>query len=200
MRQRERNARQAALDQRSDRQLVRGIYDRPQQTDRNRLDSAGRHLTEQCDDFRFVERNARRTVAQNALGDLERQRLRHKGRRIRHGEIERVLPSALAKDQGVGMPGGRQKGGARRSSRHDRIDRMRGAVNEDVAARQIIGERGARRVGRDPHDVEEAGDRIGRRRCGLEHFDAAIGTGGDQIGKGAAGVDREAQSSGRARI
>ena len=71
MRERERHARELALDQRTERKLVRRIHNRPQQTNSDCLHSQRGGLAKNGDSGVFVEGRVHRAVAQNALRYLK---------------------------------------------------------------------------------------------------------------------------------
>ena len=172
-----------------------GIDDRPQQAHRDRLDALGRQRAEQRGDLRRVERDMHAAVAEDALLDLEGQRLRHERLGIGNREVERLLPAALAKHQRVGMAGGGDEGGPGGAPGDDGVDGVGGAVDHDLGAAEIGLERLPRRLGRDSQRVEHAGGGIGRGGRRLVDGHRAVGMADDQVGKGAAGIDGEAEAS-----
>ena len=155
-----------------------------------------RYAVERRDDLRFVERIELRSIAKNPFRDFEGQRFRHEGRGVRHRKIKGVLPTALSENQRIGMTSGGQKRCSRCSPGDDRIDRMRSAVDQDLAVAEIVRKRNAGRIRCELNHVDHASDRISRRGRRFVHFDAAVGIADNQVGKGAAGVDRKTQSAG----
>ena len=82
-----------------------------------------------------------RTVDHDPFGYLERQRLRDVRLRVGRLEVESFGPAALAEDQSIGMPLRRQERRPRRRTCHNGVDGVGGSVDEDIAARQVVGQR-----------------------------------------------------------
>ena len=64
-------------------------------------------------------------------------------------------------------------------------------MDEDVAARQVVGQRFPARFGGRGERVDHAGDRIGGDRRRLVEAQASVRFGDHKIGEGSAGIDGE---------
>ena len=106
---------------------------RPQQADGNRFNLERAELVSDRDNGLVVERMPDLAGRQNSLRNLERQRARDIGLGIGHLMIKWLKSAAFAKDKDVGMAFGDQQRRLGRALGHDRVDCMRGAVNESAA-------------------------------------------------------------------
>jgi hypothetical protein len=113
-------------------------------------------------------------VRQHAARDFPRQRTRDERRRERHREIERLAAAAFAQGQDVPMTRRHDQRGARRIAGNDRVNRVRSAVNEHLAALQHRGAIEIETVGGNLQRLEHAFDGVGRRSWRLEHVKAAV--------------------------
>ena len=195
VRERVGHPRQVALEQRADAELVLRVDDRPEQADGDRLDLPVLQLVDDGDDGRLVERLGHGAVVGHALGHLVGERARHVGLGVGHGEVEGLDAPALAKHQNVRVPPGGEEGGARGVAGHDRVDRVRGAVDQHLAPAeqgiaalaQVLGGAGER--------LQHAGDRVRRRRRRLVHAQAAVVGLDDEVGERSPGIDRESHGT-----
>ena len=127
------HARQVALQQRADAELVRGVHDRPEQADSDRLDVLALQRFDDLDDAVLVQRLGHGAVVGDAFGHLVGDRARHVGLGVGDREVEGLDAPALAEYQDVGMPPGGEEGGARGVAGDDGVDRVRGAVDQHLA-------------------------------------------------------------------
>ena len=143
------------------------------QADADGLDLQRLEPLDDREDRCLIERLQHLALGVNALGDLKCQAARHIGLGIGDAEVERLDAAALANDEHVAMPLGRQKRGLGGRAGEDRVDRPRGAVNEGGRARRASSRRGdAIMVRRQLDRVQHAANRIVRRRRGLEELNA----------------------------
>ena len=149
-----------SVDQLAHALLVRGVDDRPEQADRDRLDAELARALDRVHDRGLVERDERLALGVHALADLEREPARDVRQRVRD-LLERVGLAALAHEQDVGEALGREERRARGLALDDRVRRARRAVRQHLGLREQLARpraRGARRPGRCP--------RAGPRRRG----------------------------------
>ena len=125
----ERHLRQRLGDQLAHAQLVRGIDDRPEQADPDRLHPQLRQRSSAARTLRLIERDEDVPLGVDPLLDLECQVARDVGRRV--GDLpERIELAALAQQQDVREPRRREERRARRLALDDRVRRAGCAVGE----------------------------------------------------------------------
>ena len=98
VRERVRHAGQLRLEQLADAQLVRGVGDRPQQADGDRLDARAARSSREHRGARAASSSGVDDLALGAdpLGDLEREARAGRTARDTGGEVERAQLAALA--------------------------------------------------------------------------------------------------------
>jgi hypothetical protein len=184
-----RHPRQMPLQQHAGAQLVRRIDDRPQQAHRDRFNPARAHRRDHREEPRVVERLGHRSVGDDPARHFPGQGAWDIGFGVGHAEVERFRPAAFAQHQDVGVAPGGQECGAGGVAGQDGVERVRGAVDEGIAAAEQRRQRLPEARGRGAECVQHALHRVGRRRRRLEHVQAAGVVLDDQIGEGATRID-----------
>jgi hypothetical protein len=106
--------------------------------------------------------------------------------------IEWLEPAALAKDKDVRMSFGDQQRGPGSALGDDRVDRMRGAVNEGAAATQQCPAIGLEFRGGNVESRQNTLHRLVGNRGGLEHGNTTIVVFDDQVCERSASIGRKA--------
>ena len=191
------DARQNLLDQRGKRLLVRGVGDRPQQTDGDRLEAALAHEFQDRARLLAIQRRHHAALGIDPLVDLEGVSLRDVGVRVIGLEVVDPVLAALLQHQDVGEAGGHQERGLGDRALDDRVGGARRSVDEQIGLAQKLGQAQAQLLccvlQRAPHADEDA---IRRGRRLADHLPPVPA--GHHIGKGAAGIDGDAKPHGGA--
>jgi hypothetical protein len=194
VRQGERHVRHNLGEQFAQPQFMLRVGDRPEEADRHRLEVAFLQRLHDRTRLRLVERHRCGALGAHAFLDLERVATRNVGFGIVLGEIVRVGLAAFLEHQRVGEA---HRGDERRlgdGARDDGVGRPRRAVDQQVGFGQQVGHGHAEVAGRHfdrfAHADENAVLRCQRLADGLlpgiVHH--------DDVGEGAAGVDRDPES------
>ena len=187
--ERDRNARPFALDDLADAPLMRGVDDRPQEADGDRLDAALLQVAHGLDHVGLAER--RPLVAQriDPAAHLAGPVARHEGLRIVDEHRVGPLAGCLAQGQHVGVALVAQQPDRGDLALDQRVGRHRGAVDDQLDPGEEAFEIEAVPFRGQPEGIHEAALELARRGRRLEDLQAG-GVGIDhQVGEGAADID-----------
>jgi hypothetical protein len=194
VRQSEGHARHDLGQQRAQPQFMLRVGDRPEEADGDRLEAAFLQRLHDRARLRLVERHRRGALGAHAFLDLERVATRDIGLGIVFGEIVRVGLAALLQHQRVGET---HCGDERRlgdGARDDGVCRPRRAVDQQVGFGQQVGHGHAEVAGRHFDRLAHADENAVLRRQRLADRLLAGIVHHDDVGEGAAGVDRDPES------
>lgn len=182
-------------EQFADPLLVAVVDVRPKQAHGDGFDPGGLHLLDRGQQLRFIQRPADRAIRKHALGDLPGERPWNIGRRRRQRIIEYVGPPALPEHQDVRVAFRREKGRSGRPPGHDRVQRVRRAIDEHAGARQQLFHRETavlrRHLQRGMHPFQ----RFARRRGRLGHSQLTVVVFDDQVRESTSSVDSDSHGS-----
>ena len=186
--ERDRNARPFALDDLADAPLMRGIDDRPQEADGDRLDAALLQVAHGLDHVGLAER--RPLVAQriDPAAHLAGPVARHEGLRIVDEHRVGPLARRLAQGQHVGVPGIADEADRRHLAFDQGVGRDRGAVDDQFHLGEKIAQAHAVVLGGEREAIDESPLELAGRRGRLEDLEPRVVGIEHEIAEGAADI------------
>ena len=161
------------------------------QADRDGVNPGGVQFAQPCPHVGGVERDENFALGVDTFGQRQPAITRHQRRRFFPEQIVDVAAPATAADfQNIDEPRGGEQAHLRPGGLQHGVGGNRGAMHETadaIPAQPLVGEYRAERL-------DDAAGEIVRRGQELPAMDTAVFDNHDQIGKGAAGIDADAET------